>query len=134
MPEAVVTPIPTTTLPSTQSPQTRRTTEVPGQLHQYRRGSKTTEESDIDKKFSDVSLENGIVFSKIIFQFSQLLYHPCPPPGAREIQSMRGRYASYWNAFLFENNLNVFFALSNHAPQRSNNKLHPTLIFQNLCG
>ena len=43
---------------------------------------------------------------KIFFQnyfsiFNQLFYHP-PPSWTREIQSTRGRYASYWNAFLFQ--------------------------------
>lgn len=93
MPEAVVTPIPTTTLPSTQSPQTRRTTEVPGQLHQYRRGSKTTEESDIDKKFSDVSLENGIVnFDKTNWQISE--YKSVPPNLPEPLK----KYASFKNS------------------------------------
>ena len=27
--------------------------------------------------------------------------HACPPRGYDEIRSMSGRYASYWNAFLF---------------------------------
>ena len=30
-----------------------------------------------------------------------MLSSPPFPPGAREIRSTRGRYASYWNAFLF---------------------------------
>ena len=30
------------------------------------------------------------------------VWHTCPPPGRYyEIRSMSGRYASYWNAFLF---------------------------------
>ena len=33
-------------------------------------------------------------------------YHACPPATTRYGRSMRGRYASYWNAFLFTINAN----------------------------
>ena len=42
------------------------------------------------------------MFPKLFFN---LINYYITPPRTREIRSMRGRYASYWNAFLLFNSI-----------------------------
>ena len=72
--QTVVTPIPTTFL-STQSAQTRSTREVLGQLHQYKKDTKTIAEHDIDKNLSDANFENGTVIFERTSKYLMIILH-----------------------------------------------------------